>query len=126
MRRFAVFTAVVLAVGCQRETTKACTLIGCVNTLTVEVQNAPAGPITVQAMPVGTPDSVHTAACPGDSGCTNAFYFVNFAPVHVHLKVTTTAGTREWDVRPKFLTSQPNGPGCAEICRSGTVRLTWQ
>ena len=126
MRRFAVFAAIVLTLACKRDTERACTLIGCLNTLTVEVQNAPPGPITVQAVPIGTPDTVHTATCPGDGGCTNAVYFVDFAPVHVHLKVITIAGTREWDVRPSFLTSQPNGPGCPEICRSGTVRLTWQ
>ena len=125
MRRYVLLAALALGLACRRDTTTACTLIGCVNDLTVEIQNAPPGPITVQAAPVGTPDTVHTAACPGETGCTNTVSFRDFAPVHVHLTVTTTAGTRQWDVRPSFQTSQPNGPRCPEICRYGTVRITW-
>jgi hypothetical protein len=126
MRRYALFAAATHALACRRDTSIACTAIGCVNTLSVEVQDAPPGPITVQATPVGTPDSMHTAACPGETGCTNTVSFRDFAPVHVHLTITTTAGVRRWDVRPNFDTSQPNGPGCPEICRYGTVRLTWR
>jgi hypothetical protein len=126
MRRYAFLAAAALALACGRDTSTTCTLIGCVNDLTVEIQNAPPGPITVQAVPVGTPDTMHTAACPGETGCTNTVYFRDFAPVHVHLTVTTTAGTRRWDVRPNVQTSQPNGPGCPEICRYGTIRLVWE
>jgi hypothetical protein len=104
--------------------TTACTDIGCVNNLTVEIQNAPPGPITVRAEPVGTSDTVHTAICSGETGCTNTI-FSQFAPAHVHLTVATISGTRQFDVRPSFQTSQPNGPGCPEICRYGTVRITW-
>ena len=125
MKHLVIVALFAFTLACDRTTT-ACTLIGCVNDLTVVIQNAPPGPITVQATPVGTPDTVHTATCPGETGCTNTVHFVQFAPVHVHLTVTTTAGTRRWDVRPSFHTSQPNGPGCPDICRYGTVRLMWQ
>ena len=126
MRRYVLLAAVTLTLACDSDRTRVCTEIGCANDLRVEIQNAPPGPITVQATPVGTPIGVQTAACPGETGCTNTVYFRDFAPVHVHLTVTTTAGTRRWDVRPNFLMSQPNGPGCPEICRYGTVRLTWE
>jgi hypothetical protein len=126
MRRYVLFAVVALTLACDRDRTTVCTAIGCVNDLTVEIQNAPPGPITVQVEPIGTPDSVHTATCPGETGCTNIVYFRDFSPVHVHLTVTTTAGTRRWDVRPSVRTSQPNGPGCGDICRFETVRLSWE
>jgi hypothetical protein len=126
MRRYVLLAAVALALACDRGRTTDCTLIGCQSELTVEIQNAPPGPITVQAIVPNGSDTVHTAACPGDTGCTSTVSFAAFAPVHVHLTVTTTAGTRRWDVRPRYGTMQPNGPRCPDICRYGTVRLTWQ
>ena len=126
MTRYFALAAIVFVSACNRETPTMCTLIGCGNDLRLEIENAPHGPLTIRATPVGTPDSARTVTCPGDTGCTNSAYFLDFAPVHVHVTVTTTAGSREWDVRPTFLTSQPNGPRCPEICRSGTVRLRWQ
>ena len=115
---------VALAVaGCQSSTV--CTLIGCLNGLWVEIQNAPAGPITVQASE-GTSGSVHTEACPGTSGCTNKLFFREFSPNQVRLTITTTGGTREQVAVPTYETSQPNGPKCGPTCRSGTVRIVWQ
>ena len=119
---------VAFALACsRREAPVACTLIGCVNTLTVEVQNVPPGPLSVRATPIASTDTAVTVMCPGDSGCTNAVAFpLGFAPARARLTVSTTAGTRDWDVTPTYVTSQPNGPKCGDVCRNGTVRLEWR
>ena len=124
MRLILALVAALAVAGCEYSTV--CTLIGCLNGLTVEIQNAPAGPITVQATVEGTSGNVHTATCPGTSGCTNRLFFPEFAPSQAHLTITTTAGSRELVVSPTYTTSQPNGPKCAPTCRSGTVRVVWQ
>ena len=116
--------AALAVVGCDYSTV--CTLIGCLNGLTVEIQNAPAGPITVRASTEDASGSVYTATCPGTSGCTNKLFFPEFAPSRAQLTITTTAGTREQVVTPTYETSQPNGPKCGPTCRSGTARVVWQ
>jgi hypothetical protein len=116
--------AALAVVGCESSTV--CTLIGCLDGLTVEIQNAPAGPITVQATVEGASGSVHTVTCPGTSGCTNKFFFSEFTPSQTRLTITTTAGTREQVVTPTYETFQPNGPKCGPTCRGGTARVVWQ
>ena len=124
MRLLITLTAAIWVVGCQSST--ACTLIGCESGLTVEVQNAPPGPITVQASVIGASGAVYTATCPGTTGCTNAVFFPAFTPEQARLTITTTAGTRQQDVTPSYTTSQPNGPRCGPTCRNATVRIMWQ
>ena len=120
--------AFAIALACsRREAPVACSLIGCVNTLVLEVQNAPPGPITVRATPVGSADTARTIVCAGETGCTNVVAFpAGFAPARVQLTVTTTAGTRDWDVTPMYDTSRSNGPKCGEVCRFGTVHIAWR
>ena len=125
MKQLIMWVVVAFALACDRPATP-CTLIGCANDLGVEIENAPPGPLIIQAVPIGTPDSTRTITCPGETGCTNGGRLLGFAPVHVHLTVTTTGGVRVWDVRPSYITSRPNGPRCGEICRNGTVRLVWR
>lgn len=122
--RLIALLAAAFAVACEYST--ACTLIGCFNGLSVEIQNAPPGPITVDASVPGSSGTVHTATCPDTLGCTNTVLFREFTPSQVRLTITTTAGTRQQDVTPTYTTSQPNGSKCGPTCRSSTVRITWQ
>jgi hypothetical protein len=102
-----------------------CNLVGCVNALSVEIENAPAGPITVQARVPNSSDSALTASCPGASGCTNRVSFPNFLPSEVQLTITTTQGTRTQVASPAYQTSKPNGDRCDPTCRNGEVRIRW-
>ena len=103
-----------------------CTLIGCFNGLTIEVLNAPPGPLTVQAVAGGGPSSsVYTSSCPGSTNCGNTVYFQDFLPRDVRLTITTTAGTREVLVRPRYTTVYPNGKHCGGACQSGREVVTW-
>ena len=124
MKHIVTFVTVAFAVGCDSSTS--CTAIGCEGELTVEIRNAPPGPITVQVTPPGLPGPVRTATCPDTSGCTNVVRFTPVAPGRTRFTVTTTAGTRRWDLTPSYLTVKPNGPKCGPICRYAAVSLTWQ
>ena len=126
MRRHITLAAVAFCFACDRDVTIVCTAIGCEGELTVEIQDAPPGPITVQVTPPGPPGPVRTAACPDTSGCTNTVRFAPVAPGRTRFTVTTIAGTRQWDVTPTYTTIQPNGPKCGPICRYAHVRLRWQ
>jgi hypothetical protein len=81
MKRYLTL-AVAFALACgRREAPVTCMRIGCVNTLTVEVQNAPSGPLSIRATPIGSADTAVTVMCPGDSGCINMVAFpIGFAP----------------------------------------------
>ncbi len=104
-----------------------CTLIGCANTLTVEVANAPAGDVVVQARTAGSSDSVQTVTCPDGPGCfaPNRAQFVNFLPSRVELTITTSAGVKTATLQPEYANSYPNGRSCGPECTQGTVRFTW-
>jgi hypothetical protein len=124
MRRFLPLVMALAALSCT--ISSVCTLIGCNSGLTVQIQNAPTGPLSVVAVDVQSPASQYTASCPGDTGCTNQVFFRDFTPGSVNLMVTTTAGTRQITVAPTYETSRPNGPNCAPTCRSATIVFTWQ
>jgi hypothetical protein len=104
-----------------------CNLVGCLTGLSVEVTNAPAGPITVEAHASGAANNaVYTASCPSSTGCVNTVYFPDFTPTRVQLKITTTAGTRTTEAFPKYTRQQPNGENCSPTCYVSDVQFTWQ
>jgi hypothetical protein len=103
-----------------------CNLVGCFNGLTIEVLNAPPGPLTVQAIANGGPSSsVYTSSCPGTVNCTNTVYFQDFLPRNVRLTITTSAGTRDVSVSPRYSTVYPNGKRCGGACQSAREVVTW-
>jgi hypothetical protein len=116
-------TAIVLSLGCDGIN---CTLIGCDSLLRVEIRNAPAGAITIAGTAAGSPGIARTTSCPGPGSCTVTVQLVGFTPDRAQLSVTTTSGTRQWDVRPAYTTSQPNGADCGPTCQQGDVTVTWQ
>jgi hypothetical protein len=123
MKHILRLTAVVLSLGCDGIN---CTLIGCDSFLRVEIRNAPAGAITIQGTAVGSPGISRTTSCPGPGSCTITVQLVGFTPARAQLSVTTAGGTRQWDVRPTYTTSQPNGSECGPTCQQGDVTLAWQ
>ena len=123
MRSIILIAAVLTLVGCEFSTV--CTLIGCDSGLTVQVQNAHAGPITIQARVSGDSTQAHTMSCT-PSTCGNSAFFRDFTPTAVQLVISTSAGTRTQDVTPTYVTSQPNGKGCSPTCRNARVTVAWQ
>ena len=124
MRHRLSLIAVAITVACDAGID--CTLIGCDSGLTVVIDNPPPGPITIQATAADEPGAVRTGSCPGTSGCINTVFLAAFTPGRVQLMVTTSAGTRQQDVTPSYVTSRPNGPKCGPTCRNATVHVAWQ
>jgi hypothetical protein len=132
---------------------KMCTQIGCLNGLQVEVNKAtPWAPgaytfaLTLDdtqvtcsgALPLRPCDAGPSLTCDvpdrviiGESGCALAPEQHGFSDIHVPAPVErfALAVTHEGqplggvDVKPTYVTSQPNGPGCEPICHSAAVQV---
>ncbi len=122
MRRAWVAAAVLTALAC--ENSKLCTLIGCLNNLTIEIQNPPDGPMTARAFgAVNLGDGGPDFRC-APSSCL--LFYSGDVPERVDVTITTPTGTRTFTVTPRITTSRPNGPNCAPVCQSGIATVTWQ
>lgn len=132
---------------------KMCTQIGCIDGLQVQVEKAtpwPPGAYTfvvtlddttitcTGALPLRPCEEAPSLTCDvpdriiiGESGCALPPEQHGFADIHVPSAVErfALAITHDGqplggiDVKPTYVTSQPNGPGCEPICRSASVRV---
>jgi hypothetical protein len=111
--------AAALAAGCMNPTI--CTLIGCVEGVTVRLQNAPAGgQLRVELLlPDGTS---RVQYCPTDLGCT-AVFFENASPERAVVRVSTPTATHEQSITPAYARSYPNGRRCDSGCVQGTATV---
>ena len=117
----------------EAEPPQMCTLMGCLDSVTVILEgNLPVDYTLELAPPEGPPVSVHcvsgenaepiqvpTGRCE-ESGGT----FIEFAPGQVHATLTWDRGSVEADLTPVYVTTQPNGPDCPPVCRAGSVTLS--
>ncbi len=108
-----------------------CTLIGCIETLTVEFQGALPSDFLVEATtPDGSSVQVHCIDGQAEESATfsgmcseNSVSFYDFAPDEVTITVTWDGGEFSQTVRPNYTISYPNGPDCPPGCKAGTVQL---
>ena len=102
-----------------------CTLAGCQSGLGVELSARPTGPfrveVTVPGATSGGPTYVYD--CPDAARCVPGAFFPDFAPTHVTVRVTTTAGVVTRSFTPTYRTHSPNGEDCEPTCREATVRM---
>ena len=117
----AVVVGTIIFAGCndfggQR---RICTLIGCNNSLTVEVTGATLRPITVEIHQPGSTQR-YSQECTSPSPCLFVF---EMTPPQVIVQVTTSAGSRTEQFGPTYVTRRPNGEGCDPECRSATVSI---
>lgn len=112
--------------GCRTSSppVRACTLIGCSDGITVVVQNAPATPYTVE---VTREDGTRrTARCEAAGGCGAGLLFEGISDARVTIRVIIgDAGASSSVVRPGYVESRPNGPGCPPTCRHARVQVTY-
>lgn len=100
-----------------------CTLIGCVNGLSIALSRIPNEAYTVQLLVEG--EAPREVTCPDPSRCSGpAFFFENTLPTVATVVVTTAAGEARQEVRPTYSTNRPNGRGCDPVCRNGTATVT--
>jgi hypothetical protein len=100
-----------------------CTKIGCSDGLTVVVENAPPVPYTVEAaLPDGTS---RTAQCDASPGCDEGVFLADVTADEVTVRITASAGTSSQVVRPEYVETQPNGPGCPPTCKQARVQVRY-
>lgn len=120
--RLVIVLAGAMLVGCSEVYPRVCTQIGCGAGLTVLFSTVPVGDVHVEALPEGE-TTPRTFDCTG-SACSPGARFLDFSPDHVVVTVTTDAGSKQFDLRPQYQTSRPNGPRCEPVCRSAQVTVT--
>ena len=99
-----------------------CTLVGCMDGLSVRLPAAPAGAWRVQVTDVAT-GATRTYDCPATSQCGSVAFFAEFTPARARVRVTTVGGSRDADVQPAYAESRPNGPDCPPVCRQAAVEV---
>lgn len=100
-----------------------CTKIGCSDGLNVLVENAPATPYTVEAV---LPDGTSVAAqCEAAPGCEGGVFLADVTAAEVTLRIAAGGGTSSQAVRPEYVETQPNGPGCPPTCRQARVQVRY-
>ncbi len=113
--RSALVAGLVFVAGC------GCTLIGCVNGLTVVLSERPAGPYRVELV-VNDDGTRYVFECgEGDAGCSDRIFYPDFRGEHVWVHVTSAAGTVVREVRPRYSSRYPNGRRCGPECVVGEV-----
>jgi hypothetical protein len=110
----------------------ACTLIGCIDQLVVEVAPRPTGAFGVTATDAA--DSVQTARCESATACRDgpgtadsvALVHLRATTGAVRIRITDGAGrVTEVQSAPAYEGVYPNGRQCAAACRVARVRVRW-
>jgi hypothetical protein len=105
------------AVACGHD----CTLIGCVNGLTIQFASTPTAPYHIEAT---SPDAgLRSIDCATSNGCLGKLTQTDYVPGTVTLTMTYQGRTTTTTVQPSYAESQPNGRGCGSKCVSATVTL---
>ncbi len=103
---------------------KACTLIGCDNTVQLLITGAGASSVT--RISVSAPgDTAISRTCSASAPCTgpNGVVF-SYAPDTLIVTLTTNAGTSTFTEVPAYTLFSPNGPDCPPTCKTATVAIT--
>lgn len=102
-----------------------CTLIGCVDGLSVSFTGAQPASYTLEARAAGhEPVIVDCSSDQATFQCRpDGTFLADFTPEEVTLHITWDGGEVERTVRPVYTESRPNGPDCPPVCRSGQVTI---
>jgi len=102
-----------------------CTLIGCVDGLTVDFTGVQPASYTLEARAAGhAPVTIDCSSDQATIQCRpDGTFLADFTPEEVTLHVTWDGGEVERTVRPVYTESRPNGPDCPPVCRFGEVTI---
>lgn len=113
---------VLLGVACDSASTQgACTQIGCLNGIRMEIEGE---------IPVGTrftltptdPGGVaRSITCDAESPCQSVIQVEDFTPESFTVSATGPDLDYEQTFAPDYETLQPNGPDCPPTCRVATI-----
>lgn len=119
VRIFAMMSTLLLAGACRLN--EACTLIGCNDGLSVQLEGAPPGPWTISVSAQGV---THAKDCPAGGNCGGMMFFEEFEPSVVNVTVTRETNTVTYNnLVPTQRTVQPNGPHCGPSCNQPFVKV---
>jgi hypothetical protein len=97
-----------------------CSVVGCGNTLTINLTVPPAGAYRVEVIGPGE-TAPHGQDCTGTGPCPIAFR--NYQPTTVTVSVITANGTTTYSKTPTYVTSFPNGEACGPACQAALVTV---
>jgi hypothetical protein len=123
MRRSIFFkaTALLLVAGCDvLGLYQSCTLIGCANGLTVQLQGSVPTEFTIRA----TAGSVVREQQCNEARCRESVFFEEFRPDTVTIEIIAATGSNSRQFTPSYKGVYPNGPDCGETCRQATVTFS--
>ncbi|MDE0248199.1 MAG: hypothetical protein OXU69_00115 [Gemmatimonadota bacterium] len=108
--------------GCSIFAPVDCTLIGCINGLTVGLTSPPTGPYSVELHVPGAEEPFHVYECDGGPSCHHYIHSPRLNLKHVSITVTTVAGSVVTDVpNVEYQRTWPNGRHCPPPCVQATV-----
>ena len=102
---------------------RACTLIGCVSGLQVEITGALPAAYSLRVDVTGSSTAPRTITCDAGTQCANPVMFEDFTPDSVVVELRADTAVRRIEQRVTYQTSQPNGPGCPPTCRQAMIRI---
>ena len=112
--------AIVLVSACSsNEAEVACTMIGCENGLSIEVNGTLPFPYKVHVRAGG--ETLHSFDCAANEPCTA--FVANHTPREVTIAVETPQGEVSNTYVPEYRTSRPNGPNCPPECRQARIQV---
>ena len=108
--------------GCSIFGPEACTLVGCINGLTVRLTSLPTEPYSVELRVPGAEQPFYAYECDGGSSCRQAIHSPLLSLSHILVRVTTVAGSLDTEVpNVDYIKTYPNGRDCPPPCLYATV-----
>lgn len=115
-----VCLVVAAGVACSSSIVTVCTLLGCIGNLTIAFDAPPTLPYHIEALSVT--QGTRTFDCTDPTKCTTAS-LGDFTPDKLVITITTSNGSRSYNLTPDYQKTYANGPNCGVTCRSATLRL---
>lgn len=101
---------------------RACTDVGCMDVLAVELIGDVPDEFTLTAEAAGEEPQVRE--CSNQNPCGSTVFFEDFTPNQVTLILQSSAGSTEVTVEPSYSVVRPNGKHCPPKCRQGIAEFT--
>ena len=122
MRIVMVGLIAVAAVACGNPfESRACTLIGCTDGLSVFATNSRSDSVTI-VVRSATGEVLATIGCRPNAPCGTQLQ--NQTPATVTVTTQTSQGSSTVTFTPQYIINQPNGPECGPTCRQATINLS--
>ncbi len=101
---------------------RVCTLVGCLDGLTVRFSPLSTVPYKLTVTVAGDPPT-RVVDCSNLANCQGYPFFPGVSAALVTITVTTAGGSHSYVVAPQYQTTRPNGPDCPPECKQATVTL---